>query len=92
MLHKVLGLSAAAVVVASLAYGGAHAATKQKSETPAPAPAAAACRTLTDEAACQARTDCGWVNASIDKKTNKQKRKAYCRTKPKSKAKSKSPT
>jgi hypothetical protein len=89
MLHKVLGLSAATVIVAALAHGGALAATKKKTETPSPA--GTTCRTVTDEAACKARSECGWVSASIDKKTNKQKRKAYCRTKPKSTKKSNTP-
>jgi hypothetical protein len=41
-----------------------------------------ACNTLKDEAACKARTDCSWVKASVDAKTGKEKRKAYCRRKP----------
>jgi hypothetical protein len=89
MLHKVLGLSAVAMIAAALAHGGALAATKKKSETPSPT--GTACRTITDEAGCKARSECGWVSASIDKKTNKQKRKAYCRTKPKSTKKSSTP-
>jgi hypothetical protein len=40
---------------------------------------------MTAEADCTARTDCSWVKASIDAKTGKEKRKAYCRSKPKSK-------
>ena len=87
MLHKILGLSAAAIVAVAMAYGGAHAETKKKSDTTPATPAAAACKTLTDETACKDRTDCGWVSASIDKKSGKEKRKAYCRSKPKSKKK-----
>jgi hypothetical protein len=46
-----------------------------------------ACNALKDEAACKANATCSWVAASVDAKTGKQKRKAYCRTKPKPKAK-----
>jgi len=45
----------------------------------------AACNALKAETDCQARTDCQWVAASVDPKTKKEKRKAYCRSQPKSK-------
>ncbi len=81
LLHRSLGIGAAAIVFAALAYGGVSAEEKKK----APEPKAAACNSLKVEADCTARTDCSWVHASIDKKTGKEKRKAYCRSKPKSK-------
>ncbi len=91
LLEKSLGLSAVAVIVASLAYGGVHAAEKAKKKaeptatTPAPTTTTAAprCNSLTAENDCKAREDCTWIAASIDAKTQKQKRKAYCRSKPK---------
>jgi hypothetical protein len=46
-----------------------------------------ACNALTEEAACKANATCAWVAALKDAKTGKQKRKAYCRTKPKPPAK-----
>ena len=54
---------------------------KKKAEPKPPA-----CNTLKDETGCGAREDCTWVAASIDTKTQKEKRKAYCRSKPKAKA------
>ena len=80
VLNRSLAIGAAAIVFAALAYGGVSAEEKKKAE-----PKPAACKTMTAEADCTARTDCSWVNASVDKKTGKEKRKAYCRTKPKSK-------
>ena len=80
VLNRSLGIGAAAIVFAALAFGGVSAEEKKK----AAEPKVAACKTITAEADCTTRTDCGWVNASVDKKTGKEKRKAYCRTKPKS--------
>ena len=80
VLNRSLGIGAAAIVFAALAFGGVSAEEKKK----AAEPKVAACKTMAAEADCTARTDCGWVNASVDKKTGKEKRKAYCRTKPKS--------
>ena len=77
-LYKSLGISAVAVVLASFVYGGVYAAEKKKSEAGPPR-----CNSLTVEADCTARSDCSWVAASIDSKTQKQKRKAFCRSKPK---------
>ena len=78
-LYRSLGISAAAIVLTALAYGGVAAQDKKGEPKPA------ACNSLTEETACGARTDCSWIAASVDPKTNKQKRKAYCRSKPKSK-------
>ena len=81
VLNRSLAIGAAAIVFAALAYGGVSAEEKKKAAEPKPA----ACKTLTADADCTARNDCSWVQASVDKKTGKEKRKAYCRTKPKSK-------
>ncbi len=75
----------------------AHAATAQeKKTTTTPAPASktdtkakpkSACNAITEEAACKANATCSWIAALMDAKTGKQKRKAYCKTKPKRPAK-----
>jgi hypothetical protein len=83
VLNRSLAVGAAAIVFAALAFGGVSAEERKKAAEPTPA----ACKTATAEADCTARNDCSWVNASVDKKTGKEKRKAYCRTKPKSKTK-----
>ena len=81
-LIKTLGLSVATAALALFAYG-ASAQAPAKKEPAAAKPAA--CNSLKDEAACKARTDCEWVSASIDPKTKKEKKKAYCKSKPKPK-------
>ena len=45
--------------------------------------AAAGLQHLKAEADCTAREDCTWVAAVMDKKSGKEKRRAYCRAKPK---------
>jgi hypothetical protein len=79
-----LGLSAAVLFIAAFVYGGVSAQERRTAEAKA-----AACNSLKDESACGGREDCSWVAASVDPKTNKEKRRAYCRSKPKSKAKAK---
>ena len=78
---KMLQLSAAALVLSAFAYGGVSAAEKKKDAAKAPP----ACNSLKDEKACEAREDCTWVSAVMDKKSGKEKRRAYCRAKPKAK-------
>ena len=73
ILQKVFGAAAVVAVAAALAFNGVSA---QGGPPPA-------CKTITDNDACVAREDCSWVRASIDSKTGKEKRKAYCRVKPK---------
>jgi hypothetical protein len=80
--YRVLGVCAFAIVFAALAFGGVSAQEKKKAE-----PKPAACNSLKEESACEGRNDCNWVAASIDEKTKKEKRKAYCRAKPKSSTK-----
>jgi len=79
VLNRSLAAGAVAIVFVALAYGGVSAEEKKAEPKPA------ACKTMSAEADCTGRTDCSWVQASVDKKTGKEKRKAYCRTKPKSK-------
>lgn len=76
---RLLQLSAAALVLSALAYGGVSAAEKKKEA----APKQAACNSLKAEGECEARQDCTWVAAVMDKKSGKEKRRAYCRAKPK---------
>ncbi|KAB2920762.1 MAG: hypothetical protein F9K29_00350 [Hyphomicrobiaceae bacterium] len=87
---KGLGASIAALAVVMFA----HAATAQEKKTTTTAPSApaktdkkvkakSACNAITEEAACKADATCSWIAALVDSKTGKQKRKAYCKTKPK---------
>ncbi len=76
-----VGVFAIAAAVAVFAFGVQAQAPKKEAAKKPPA-----CNSLKDEAACKARTDCEWVSASIDPKTKKEKRKAYCKSKPKPKA------
>jgi hypothetical protein len=78
---RVLQLSAAAAVLSAFAYSGVAVAEKAK--------APPACRTITTEAECTPREDCTWRDASVDKKSGKEKRRASCAAKPKAKAKTK---
>jgi hypothetical protein len=82
--HRVLGLSAVALIMAAFVHRGVSAQEMRTAEAKP-----AACNSLKDESACGGREDCSWVAASVDPKTNKEKRRAYCRSKPKSKAKAK---
>ena len=68
-------LGAAAIVFLAFSFGQVSAQTAAPTAAPAPA-----CKTLTDEAACQGRDDCHWTAAS-------GKRKASCRAKPRSRKK-----
>jgi hypothetical protein len=77
-LRYIIGAIAAAAAFAFLALG-AHAQTAPKAKS--------ACNSITDEAACKANATCSWIAALADAKTGNQKRKAYCRTKPKPPAK-----
>ena len=79
LLNRSLQVGAAAIVLAALAFGGVSAEEKKAEPKPA------ACKSMKAEADCTARDDCSWVQASVDNKTGKEKRKAYCRVKPKSK-------
>jgi hypothetical protein len=90
ILSKGLGVWVATVALTLFAFGAA--AQNTKATTPAPKVAAkpAACNALKAEADCKARSDCEWVSASIDPKTQKEKRRAYCKSKPKPKTPAKS--
>jgi hypothetical protein len=84
---RFLKLSAAACVATALAFGGEAVAQKKKETVAAPP----ACRTIMSEAECTPRQDCTWRDASINKKTGKETRKASCAAKPRAKAKKSAP-
>jgi hypothetical protein len=69
---KLLGASTAAAVM--LLGVAVHAQTTDTTKKKAPAKPASVCKGL-DEAACKAKTECGWIAP----KTGKQK--PYCRLK-----------
>jgi hypothetical protein len=80
----------ASLAAAAMALFAVTAEAQQKApEKAAPAKAKSACNAITEEAACKADATCSWVAALMDKSTGKQKRKAYCKTKPKPPAKKK---
>ena len=58
-------------------------AVAQDKEPPKRPPA---CNAISTQATCEARADCQWVAALADK-DGKQKRKAFCKSKPKAPAK-----
>ena len=76
-----LGALAAAAVLSLSVVAGAQDKAKPKS----------ACNAIKEEAACKADQTCNWIAALVDQKTGKQKRKAYCKSKPKAKAKTPEP-
>jgi hypothetical protein len=65
-------------------FGSVPAAVAQPSKEPVKRPPA--CNAISTQATCEARTDCQWVAALADK-DGKQKRKAFCKAKPKTPAK-----
>jgi hypothetical protein len=71
-------MTAAVTASALLALGHMAVAQEKKKTEPA---AKSKCNAITDEKACRADTTCVWIKASIDPTTNKEKRKAHCRTK-----------
>ena len=74
-MHYVLGALAAAAVVSLSVAADAQDKAKPKS----------ACNAIKEESACKADATCKWVAALMDQKTGKQKRRAYCKSKPKPK-------
>jgi hypothetical protein len=72
-----LGVSAVAAAFAVFVFDA-------QAQAPKKAPA---CNSLKDEGACKTRDDCTWVSALVDAKTQKEKRKGYCRAMPKAPAK-----
>jgi hypothetical protein len=83
-----VGALVAAVALAMLVLPAeAQQKAPEKAAPAAKAPKAkSVCNAISEEAACKADATCSWVAALVDK-TGKQKRKAYCRTKPKPPAK-----
>ena len=82
---KALGASATIAALALFAFAAqAQQKAPEKAEpTAKPAKPKSVCNSITEEAACKANATCAWVAALMDAKTGKQKRKAYCRTRPK---------
>jgi hypothetical protein len=83
-------LTTAATAAAAFALFVQTADAQQKAPekgTPAATKAKSACNAITEEKACKADATCTWIAALKDAKTGAQKRKAYCRTKPKAPAK-----
>ena len=82
---KALGASATIAALALFAFAAqAQQKAPEKAEPAAkPAKPKSVCNSITEEAACKANATCAWVAALMDAKTGKQKRKAYCRTRPK---------
>ena len=89
------GLGVAAAVVALVFFASGGIAQEKKAEPAAKTEKTvkpkSVCNAITEEAACKANATCAWVAALMDAKTGKQKRKAYCRTKPKPPTKKKEP-
>ena len=84
MIKATLGTLAIAIAVL-LAAPFANVSAQTSAQTKAPRPPA--CSTFKDEFACRGRDDCQWVAASVDPKTGKEKRRAFCGRKPAPKAK-----
>jgi hypothetical protein len=78
--HRGLGVAAVATAFAVFAFGAQAQAPMKKSP---------ACKSLKEEGACKARDECTWVAAVVDAKTQKEKRKGYCRAMPKASPKKK---
>ena len=76
-MQYVLGALAAAAVVSLSVAADAQDKAKPKS----------ACNAIKEETACKADATCTWIAALMDQKTGKQKRRAYCKSKPKPKTK-----
>jgi hypothetical protein len=77
---------AALAAISVLALGTSALAQKAP-----PAKAKSACNAIAEETACKADATCSWIAAVTDKATGKQKRKAYCKSKPRPPAKKKPP-
>ena len=73
----------AATALAMFAFAAdAQQKAPEKAE-PAKTKPKSACNAIADETACKANAACTWIAAVMDKQTGKQKRKAYCKSKPK---------
>jgi hypothetical protein len=76
-------LSAVAAMALAMFAFAAHAQQKAPEKATPAAKPKSVCNAIADEAACKANATCTWIAALMDKQTGKQKRKAYCKTKPK---------
>ena len=73
----------AATALAMFAFAAdAQQKAPEKAEPATKTKPKSACNAIADEAACKANATCTWIAAVMDKQTGKQKRKAYCKTKP----------
>ena len=77
--QKVLGAVGIAAVLGAFAVSGLSGVSAEEKAKKPPA-----CSTIKDEATCASRDDCTWVPAVIDSKTQKEKKRAVCKAKPKS--------
>jgi hypothetical protein len=74
----------AATALAMFAFAAdAQQKAPEKAEPATKTKPKSACNAIADEAACKANATCTWIAAVMDKQTGKQKRKAYCKSKPK---------
>jgi hypothetical protein len=81
---RVLGASAAIAALMLFAFAAnAQQKAPEKAEPAAKTKPKSACNAITEEAACKANATCTWIAAVMDKQSGKQKRKAYCKSKPK---------
>jgi hypothetical protein len=71
------GLGLGALAAAAVLSSGIVAVAQDKKAPKKPP----ACNAIKTQAACEARGDCQWIAALLDK-DGKQKRKAYCKSKP----------
>jgi hypothetical protein len=75
--------ASAAIATLMLFVSAANAQQKAPEKAEPAAKAKSACNAIADEAACKANATCAWIAAVMDKQSGKQKRKAYCKSKPK---------
>lgn len=87
-LKNALAVTAAAALGGMIGFSALaqDAKTAPKAEKKVVTKAPSVCKGL-DQAACKGKTECRWNAESKDKATGAVKRKAYCSTKPKPKAK-----
>jgi hypothetical protein len=80
---RVLRASAAiATLMLFACAANAQQKAPEKAEPAAKTKPKSACNAIADEAACKTNATCTWIAAVMDKQSGKQKRKAYCKTKP----------
>jgi hypothetical protein len=73
----------AALALFAFAAQAQQKAPEKAEPTAKTAKAKSVCNSITEETACKANATCTWIAAVMDKQSGKQKRRAYCKTKPK---------